>query len=104
MEQAGTMNLDIPVVHSYLKSPENQSFRYEHHRQHISLEKTVNNYLKTSAEMDAEFSMEMNTAKLMTWKQVDTYERHHDSFYKAEQFNNTYSPDSTPLGFMEENY
>ena len=103
MEQAVTMNLETPVIHSYLTSTENKLFRYDRHRPDLSLEKTVNNYLKTPAEMDAEFSMEMNTAKLMTWRQVERYERHSSSAYDNDQ-NITYSPDSTPFGFMEENY
>jgi hypothetical protein len=66
--------------------------------------KTINNFLKTPEEMDEEFSSEMNTGKSMIKEYTgifDTYGRLVD--YKDGN-SNTYSPDSTPSGFMEENY
>lgn len=53
--------------------------------------------------MDAEFTMEMNTAKLMTWRQVETHDKYSTIVFKDENAN-TYTTDSTPSGFMEENY
>lgn len=105
MEQAGTISLEAPLLTSY-HTPgimETKVFGYERSNPEMSLEKTINNYLKTPAEMDAEFSMEMNTPKLMGWQQSETYDEYGRIFYKDENIN-AYSPDDTPSGFMEENY
>jgi hypothetical protein len=105
MNPAATLNLELPVnsIFPASNATDNRLFRYERNRPEMFLEKTINHYLKTSAEMDAEFSMEMNTAKLMTWRQVDTHDTYSTIVFK-DGHTNAYSPDVTPSGFMEENY
>lgn len=82
---------------------EKKSFGFEKPRTNLSLEQTINNYLKTPEEMDAEFSLELNADIIMFKEHIgifDTYGR----IVKNKDGNNTYNPDSTPSGFMEENY
>jgi hypothetical protein len=63
---------------------------------------SINNYLKTPEEIDAELSSEMNSRK-------ETFAEHKflmDSYgitFKNRS-DNTYSSDNNPSGFMEENY
>ena len=105
MERAESMSLEAPLFTSY-NTPgqsENKVFGYERKWIENPLEKTINNYLKTPAEMDAEFSMEMNTARFMTWQYADHYKDKRTTVF-TDGNSNAYSPDITPLGFMEENY
>ncbi len=63
----------------------------------------INNYLKTPAEMDAEFDLEMNTQTRMIKERND----HFDTYKKIalqNQATNAYRPDDIPSGYMEENY
>ena len=53
--------------------------------------------------MDAEFLMEMSTARFMTWHYSDHYKDESIMVY-TDGNTNTYNPDLTPSGFMEENY
>lgn len=79
-----------------------KAFRFESRRYWPA--KTVNNYLKTPEEMDAEFRLEasMNTVRKSDCTPI------HDLYGKMmenEDGNtNTYGPDVTHSGFMEENY
>lgn len=109
MNQAETLERKSRFSFSELRKKvaglrEKKIFGFEKTSTNLSLEQTINNYLKTPAEMDAEFSLEMNTGKLLIQEQTDfpdTYGRLVE--YKADT-NNSYNPDSTPSGYMEENY
>ena len=109
MNQTETLQRKSPFSFSELRKKvarlrEKKIFGFEKTSTNLSLEQTINNYLKTPAEMDAEFSLEMNTGKLMVQEHTgfsDTYGKLVE--YKADT-NNTYNPDSTPSGYMEENY
>ena len=83
---------------------EKKIFGFEKTHSNLSLEQTINNYLKTSAEMDAEFSLEMNTGKLMIKEHTDSFDTYGRLVEYKDGNSNTYSPDNTPSGFMEENY
>ena len=54
--------------------------------------------------MDAEFSLEMNMNKLMSKKYTDVYDTYGRMIQSKDGNTNTYSPDDTHSGFMEENY
>ena len=63
---------------------------------------SINNYLKTPEEIDAELSSEMNSRKEIFAEHkflMDSYGR----IFKNRS-DNAYSPDNNPSGFMEENY
>jgi hypothetical protein len=109
MNQTETLERKSPFSFSELRKKvarlrEKKIFGFEKTSTNLSLEQTINNYLKTPAEMDAEFSLEMNTGKLMVQEHTDFPDTHGRLVeYKADT-NNTYNPDNTPSGFMEENY
>ena len=106
MNQSETLIAETTFSFSELKKTvtgaiEKQIFRFEKNR--ADLVKTINNYLKTPEEMDAEFFLEMNANKLMKKEYTgifDTYDR----IINKDGNTNTYGPDDTPSGFMEENY
>lgn len=109
MNQTGTMKRKTRFSFAELRkevanSGEKKIFGFEKTRTDLSLEQTINNYLKTSAEMDAEFSLEMNTGKLMIREHTDSYDTYGRVVEYKDGSNNTYSPDNTLSGFMEENY
>jgi len=63
---------------------------------------SVNNYLKTPEEIEAEFCRAMNSNRAIFAEHkdlFDTYER-----FIKNRSDNAYSPDNNPSGFMEENY
>jgi hypothetical protein len=109
MEQTGTLKMGPTFSFSELRkkvvnTSEKKIFGFEKTRANLSLEQTINDYLKSPAEMDAEFSMAMNTGKLMMQEHTDIF----DTYGRLVEFrdgkNNTYSSDGTHSGFMEENY
>ncbi len=81
---------------------EKKIFRFE--KNCTNLAKNINNYLKTPEEMDAEFSLEMNMNKLMSKEYTDVYDTYGRMIQSKDGNTNTYSPDDTHSGFMEENY
>ena len=83
---------------------EKKVFGFEKTNTNLSLEQTINNYLKTPAEMDAEFSLEMNTGKLVVQEHKDLFDTYGRLVEYKDDNSKTYSPDSDPSGFMEENY
>ena len=83
---------------------EKKIFGFEKTNTNLPLEQTINNYLKTPAEMDAEFSLEMNTGKLMIQEHRDLSDTYGRLVEYKDDNNKTYSPDDTLSGFMEENY
>ena len=72
----------------------------------IRLEKpsvtSINNYLKTPEEIDAELCLEMNNRKLAFAEHKDLMDSYGRIF--KNRSDNAYSPDNNPSGFMEENY
>lgn len=105
MKQTGTLNMEALYSLSEFNTAdiEREVFRFEKTGAAIQLEKTINDYLKTPEEMDAEFCMEITASKLMFKDrndQLDTYKR----ILQREGNNNSYIPDDTRSGFMEENY
>lgn len=69
----------------------------------ISPVKTINNYLKTPEEMDAEFCLEMNRNNKVNKEYAGIYGTY-GTFVHEDGNTNTYGSDGTPSGFMEENY
>jgi hypothetical protein len=70
----------------------------------LPIVKTINNYLKTPEEMDADFFLEMNATKLMFKEHPGTFDTYGRVIKNKDGNTNTYSPDDTHSGFMEENY
>jgi len=76
--------------------------RYKNFSLEIETISSINNYLKTPEEIEAELCLEMNnrTAAFAEHKDImDSYGR----IFKNRS-DNAYSPDNNPSGFMEENY
>lgn len=109
MNQSGTVKRKSRFTFSELRKKvvalsEKKIFGFEKTNPDLSVEQTINNYLKTPAEMDAEFSLEMNTGKLMVQEHTDLPDTYGKLVEYKDDTSNTYDPDSTPSGFMEENY
>jgi len=109
MNQTGTLKRKSTFSFSELRKKvmglsEKKIFGFEKSSTNLSLEQTINNYLKTPEEMDAEFSLEMNTGKLMIQEHTDLFDTYGRLVEYKDDTSNTYSPDGTPSGFMEENY
>ena len=72
----------------------------------VNLEKppvpSINNYLKTPEEIDAELCSEMNTRKEALAEHKDLLDSYGRIF--KNRSDNAYGPDNNPSGFMEENY
>lgn len=72
----------------------------------IRLEKSpvtsINNYLKSPEEIDAELCLEMNNRKTAFAEHKDLMDSYGRIF--KNRSDNAYSPDNNPSGFMEENY
>jgi hypothetical protein len=81
---------------------ERRPYRFEKSLSYTA--KTINNYLKTPEEMDAEFCLEMNTKRMMNKEYTSMYNTYRRMIENEDGNTNTYSPDDTPSGFMEENY
>ncbi len=101
MNQAGTLSPEAlqPAPATSPNSSGNKVFGYERRFASSGLD----NHLKSPVEMDAEFLMEMSTARFMTWHYSDHYKDKSVMVY-TDGSTNTYNPDLTPSGFMEENY
>lgn len=107
MNQSETLIAETAFSFSELKknvtgSIENKTFRFE--RTRTDSVKTINNYLKTPEEMDAEFCLEINTNKLMIKEYANMFDTYGRIMKNKDGNTNSYSPDDTPSGFMEENY
>jgi hypothetical protein len=107
MNQSETLIAETTFSFSELKKNvtgviENKTFRFE--RTRTDSVKTINNYLKTPEEMDAEFCLEMNMNKLMMKEYAGIFDTYGRIIKNKDGNTNTYSPDDTPSGFMEENY
>jgi len=109
MNQTETLKSETTFSFSELRKKvvdlsEKKIFEFEKKLGDLSLVKTINNYLKTPEEMDAEFCLEMNTGKLMIQEHKDLSDTYGRLVEYKDDTSNTYSPDGTPSGFMEENY
>ena len=103
MKQAGTIDSEAAFSFSTLRSVavhQLKSFIYNKAKSAIYLQNTVNNFLKTPEEMDADFYLEMG---VLASHLKDQYNKP-DASRKFSDTNNTYIPGSTGSGFMEENY
>ena len=80
---------------------ENRTYRFEKNRSYPA--RTINTFLKTPEEMDADFWLEMNRNRMMTKEYSDIHDTY-GMIRNGDGNTNTYSPDNTPSGFMEENY
>jgi predicted aldo/keto reductase-like oxidoreductase len=63
---------------------------------------SINNYLKTPEEIDAELCLEMSNRKTAFAEHKDIMDSYGRIF--KNRSDNAYSPDNNPSGFMEENY
>jgi len=63
---------------------------------------SINNYLKTPEEIDAELCLEMNTRKAAFAEHKDLSDSYGRIF--KNRSDNAYGPENNPSGFMEENY
>jgi len=109
MNQTETVERETTFSFSELRKKsvdlsEKKIFGFEKTRSNLSLEQTINNYLKTPEEMEAEFTLEMNTSKLMIKEYTDIFDTYGRLAQNKDGHTNTYSPDDTSSGFMEENY
>lgn len=101
MKQAET--LDVETAFSYsdlttIAALQLKSFNYNKTKTDLYLQNTINNYLKTPEEMDADFRFEMNSMKSHV---RDQYNQHDITRRLLEKY---YIPDNISSGFMEENY
>jgi hypothetical protein len=98
MIQAGTLNLEMPFRSELIKrdSFEKKKIGFDRNRPDTAFENSINNYLKTPAEMDADFCLEMGEhhSQVKEWIMLK----------KDGYIINAYGPDYTHSGFMEENY
>ena len=101
MKQAGTLSPEAPQLTPTRTSNSNENKVFGFEKRFAS--SAFDNHLKTPVEMDAEFLMEMSTARFMTWHYSDHYKDKSIMVY-TDGNTNTYNPDLTPSGFMEENY
>ena len=104
MNQAETLHAEMQMPFSFaeikrtvVNKMQQKKFRFEK-----NLGTSINNYLKTPEEIDAEFFLEMNSRK----KIFSEHNDHLDTFGRILNISNSnaYSPDYTHSGFMEENY
>ena len=107
MNQSETLIAETTISFSEIKKNttgivEGKMFRFE--RTRTDSVKMINNYLKTPEEMDAEFCLEMNTNKLVMKEYTGVSDTYGRILKNKDGNSNTYSPDDTHSGFMEENY
>ena len=78
------------------------SSRDEKNHHEKDRELSINNYLKTPEEIDAELRLEMNSRKEVFAEHKNLTDSGGRIFKNRND--NAYSPDNNPSGFMEENY
>ncbi len=109
MNQSETLTTKATFSFSKLKKNvtgviEKKIFGFEKSQANLSLVQTINNYLKTTEEMDAEFSSEMNAHTLMDIQHTDIFETYGKVTKSRDGNSYAYSPEDIHLEFMEENY
>lgn len=103
MKQAETMSMETAFPFSELNTIavlQDQSFNYNTTNTDLYLQNTINNYLKTPEEMDADFRLEMNSLKSHP---RDQYNNLNTTRWSLDKYNVSI-PDNIHSGFMEENY
>jgi len=104
MNQIETLHVQIQMPFSFAEIKNTVVTNIQHKK--LRFEKnpgtSINNYLKTSEEIDAEFTLEINNSKKIFTEHKD----HPDTFGRILNISNSnaYNPDFTHSGFMEENY
>ena len=102
MNQTDTLHFEMPFSFAEIKKTVVNCNPYRIMRFDKNLETTINNYLKSPEEIDAEFTLEMNNSKTM----FEEHDYHFDTYGRLinNSNSNAYNPDYTHSGFMEENY
>ncbi|MGZ8559735.1 MAG: hypothetical protein ACXWWC_15435 [Chitinophagaceae bacterium] len=100
MNQTDTLHFERPFSFAEIKKTVLNGNPYRIMRFDKNLETTINNYLKSPEEIDAEFTLEMNNSKTM----FEEHDDHFDTYGRLINNSNAYNPDYTNSGFMEENY
>ena len=102
MNQTETLQMQMPFSFAEIKKPVVNNLQQKKLRFEKNLGTSINNYLKTPEEIDAEFSLEMNSSK----KTFTEHTSHPDIFGRIlnNSNSNTYNSDFAHSGFMEENY
>lgn len=97
LSENGNMHNAEPLFHENLLHKQPNGLVSEDN----DFEASINNYLKTNAEIDADFVLEINRDKTTVKESSDEQDA-----YKSILKNggNTVSPTSLYHGFMEENY
>ena len=101
MKQAETVSGETAFSFSdltTLAALQRKSFNYNKTKADLYLQNTINNYLKTPEEMDADFFLEMNSLK----SHLKDQNRQLDTIRQFLEKHNEY--DNISSGFMEENY
>lgn len=102
MNEVETLQVEMPFSFSEIRSFAVNTTQDKHSHFEKRSVTSINNYLKTPEEIDAELCLEMNSRKEAITEHkdlMDSYER----IFKNRS-DNAYSPDNNPSGFMEENY
>ena len=103
MNKAETMDLEMPFAFADFKpfavtTAEDANVQVKK----LPAPSSINNYLKTPEEIDAELSLEMNSRKEAFAEHKDLLDSYGRIF--KNRSDNAYGPDNNPSGFMEENY
>ena len=69
-----------------------------------TMEQSVNNYLKTPEEMEAEFCFVINSRRAAYYETNDSYDTYGRLIKKTDGYMNIHNLDEALSGFMEENY
>ena len=102
MNNTETLQVEMPFSFAEIKPFAVSTTQDKNTRPERRSVNSINNYLKTPEEIDAELCLEMNNRKDALAEHKDLI----DSFGRIfkNRSDNAYSPDNNPSGFMEENY
>ncbi len=90
-----TINENLSLSNGHL-------FKYD--KSGISTTDSINNYLKTPEEMEAEFSFVINTRRAAFQEKDDSFDTFGRLKMKTDGYMNIPNLEETFSGFMEENY
>lgn len=102
MNQTDTLHYEMPFSFAEIKKKIINSTPPKLMRFDKSLGTSINNYLKSPEEIDAEFTLEMNNSKTMFVEHDDHFETYGRLIDNSNS--NVHNPDYTHSGYMEENY
>ena len=102
MNQTDTLHYEMPFSFAEFKKKVINSTPHKLMRFDKSLGTSINNYLKSPEEIDAEFTLEMNNSKTMFVEHDDHLETYGRLINNSSS--NAYYPDYSHSGYMEENY